>query len=185
MIDRIRKTIKECLYQIVDNYRHIQQVRNVDIIEAEYFTINEIKIDADLYNIHNYVPSKYNKWSNSDSWEFEDRCGNTIIVIYIKNNSEIKTGYKLENGDVIFNTEKYNDSNLLKIKPCPDDAKLNTIYRIIKTEILPKYLLNKRFSKITFNPISKSRSRIVKMILNKLIEDYPQLEIKDLSLINK
>ena len=65
------------------------------------------------------------------------------------------------------------------IIPCADERKIGTIYKILSEEIIPNYLLNKNPNKIYFNPVSDSRSRIVSMIINKIIKDYPQLTKKN------
>jgi hypothetical protein len=71
-----------------------------------------------------------------------------------------------------------------KIKPCPDDKRVNTVYKILVEEVVPTYLLNKKPSKLYFNPVSDSRDRLVRIIINKVVEKYPQLQKKDNYLIH-
>jgi bifunctional ADP-heptose synthase (sugar kinase/adenylyltransferase) len=55
---------------------------------------------------------------------------------------------------------------------------------ILLEEIIPTYLLTKKPNKLYFNPVSDSRNRLVDMIINKVIEQYPQLTKKNNYLIN-
>ena len=67
----------------------------------------------------------------------------------------------------------------------PDERRLNTVYKIITNEIVPEFLLNKVPNKLSFTPISTSRDRLVKLILNKVAKDHPRLEVKGNMLIHK
>lgn len=152
-----------------------------DKIEADFFELNEIKIDP--HNSYNYEEIELPHYTKS--YMFEDRCGNIIIAAYLESIGEFKTGYKIEGVDsLIFQPERLDNFEEL-IKPCPDDKKVETVYKILTQEILPQYLLNKKPSKLLFNPVSESRKRLVDMILNKIVRDNPQLIKKDSYLINK
>jgi hypothetical protein len=152
---------------------------NSDKLEEQYFEINEIKIDPlNSYKYEEIMLSIYTK-----AYSFEDRCGNTMVAVYTESTGEFKTGYKIEGTDVlIFQPEKLNNVEEL-IKPCADDKKIGTIYKILTTEIIPDFLLNKKPNKLYFNPVSDSRKRLTDMIINKVIKRYPQLTKKNYYII--
>lgn len=150
-------------------------------LEADYFELNEIKIDP----LHSYEYEEVKLPHYTKSYQFEDRCGNTIVAAYSNIIGEFKTGYKVEGIDsLVFQPEKLDNVEEL-IRPCPDERKVNTVYKILVQEILPNYLLNKKPNKLLFNPVSESRKRLVDMILNKIIENNPELIKKSGYLINK
>lgn len=154
--------------------------------ETQYFELNELNIDSlNSYDYEEIVKPHYTK-----AYTFNDRCGNKLVVVYIEKFGEFKSGYEVEGvNTLIFDptTLPSDHSTLgdLRLKPCPDDKKVNTIYKILLEEIIPKYLLNKKPNKIWFNPISDSRRRLVQIIMNKIIKTYPQLTISGDYLINK
>lgn len=150
-----------------------------DRLEASYFKLNEISIDPlNSYQYEEVVMPNYTK-----AYSFNDRCGNTIVAVYIDSVNEFKTGYKVKGvNTLVFEPEKLNSPEL--IKPCPDDKKVNTVYKILTTEIIPNYLLSKSPNKIMFNPVSKSRARLVNIILNKIVKSNPNLTKKNGYLIH-
>lgn len=158
---------------IRENHEHASQ------LEEEYFSLNELKIDT--HNSYQYESIEYNQ---NPAWTFADRCDNKLVVVYIKRISEFKTGYKIANSDsLIFDpTRLGKDAHL--IKPCPDDKKLNTVFKILINEVIPTYILTKKPSKLVFNPVSSSRNRLTDIIMNKTLEYYPQLLKKDNYLIH-
>lgn len=153
----------------------LENLINSDKLEEQYFKLNELKIDP--LNSYKYKETQFPLYTKS--FYFEDRCGNTIVAVYIEQTGEFKTGYKIEGVDSLtFQPEKLDNVEEL-IKPCADDKKINTIYSILINEIIPKYILNKKPNKLYFNPVSSSRNRLVDIIINKIIKDYPQLTKKD------
>ena len=167
---KLTKLLKEW---ILENFTHS------DKLEEQYFELNEIKIDP----LHSYQYEEIQLSQYTKSFMFEDRCGNKIVAVYIESTSEFKTGYKIEGIDnLIFQPERLDNVEEL-IKPCADDRKIGTIYKILLEEIIPIYLLNKKPNKLHFNPVSESRSRLVDIIINKIIEKYPQLTKKNNYLI--
>ena len=153
----------------------LENFTNSDKLEEQYFELNEIKIDP----LHSYKYEEIQLPPYTKSYQFEDRCGNTIVVVYVESTHEFKTGYKIEEtNNLIFQPERL-DNVEEWIIPCADERKIGTIYKILSEEIIPNYLLNKNPNKIYFNPVSDSRSRIVSMIINKIIKDYPQLTKKN------
>jgi hypothetical protein len=152
-----------------------------DKIEADFFKLNEIKIDP----LHSYSYTELGLPQYTKSYQFEDRCSNVIVAVYIEAIGEFKTGYKIEGVDsLIFQPERLDNPEEM-IKPCADNKKIGTVYKILTQEILPNYLLNTKPSKLLFNPVSKSRERLVDMIMNKIIRENPQLIKSNGYLINK
>jgi hypothetical protein len=150
-------------------------------LEADFFKLNELKIDP----LHSYNYREIQLPQYTKSYQFEDRCGNTIAAVYMESLGEFKTGYRVEGVDyLIFEPERLNNVEEL-IKPCPDERKIGTIYKILTQEILPKYILDKKPSKLLFNPVSESRKRLADIILNRIIKDNPHLIKKSEYLINK
>jgi len=159
----------------------LEGLNNSHKLEADYFELNEIKIDP----LHSYTYEEVQLPHYTKSYKFEDRCGNTIVAAYIEAIGEFKTGYKVEGTDsLIFQPEKLDNVEDL-IRPCPDERTVGTVYKILTQEIIPQYLLSKKPSKLMFNPVSESRKRLVDIILNKIIKDNPELIKKNGYLINK
>lgn len=149
-----------------------------DSIEAKFFELNEITID-DL-NTYEYV--KVEDPNYTECYTFEDRCGNTVVAVYL--NNEFKTGYEVGGvKGLVFNPEKLANTEM-RINPCPDDKRVNTVYKILTQEIIPKYLLRTKPSKLLFNPVSDSRKRLVKIIISKILKDNPALKTKGGYLVN-
>jgi hypothetical protein len=168
--------------QSIINEWIIENHTRIDLLEERYFhRINEIKIDS--LNSYSYEKIKLNDTFDL-AWKFEDRCGNTIIAAYYKTIGEFKTGFKVENEDtLIFDPKKLPKEKLSLIVPCTDEKRVNTVYKILIEEVIPKYLLSKKPNKLYFNPVSDSRKRLVDIIMTKIIEKYPQLTKKNNYLI--
>ena len=149
-----------------------------DLLEAIYSELTELSIDPN--STHSYErTSEY-------TWDFTDRVGNRMRVLILPGKNDIKTAYVINsNGKdfLVYDRDKLEDKNL--VIDLPDERRLNTIYKIVTKEIVPQFLLNKRPNKISFTPISKTRDRVVKLILNKLVKDHPGLEISGNQLIYK
>lgn len=158
----------------------IENFTNSYKLEEQYFELNEIRIDP----LHSYKYNEIQLPYYTKAFEFEDRCGNIIVAIYIESIGEFKTGYKVKEIDyLVFQPEKLDNVEDL-IRPCPDERKIGTVYKILIEEIIPIYLLNKKPNKLFFNPVSDSRTRLVDMIINKVIKEYPQLTKKNKYLIH-
>jgi hypothetical protein len=163
---------------------------NTDLEEAKFFELNELKIDE--LNSYSYKQSTHEDVLGfNKAWEFEDRCGNLIVTVYLESTGEFKSGFRIPGvSTLIFDPKKLPQNHKTlgnvqeKIKPCPDDKRVNTVYKILLEEVVPTYLLNKKPNKLFFNPVSDSRERLVNIIINKVIEKYPQLKKKDNYLIH-
>jgi hypothetical protein len=157
---------------------NIDESEYSQLIEIIYAELVELTIDP--YDTHIYErTSQY-------TWDFIDRVNNKMRVFILPLKNDIKTAYVIDvNGKEVLVYDKNNIEDKSKIIDLPDEKRLNTIYKIITNEIVPEFLLNKTPNKISFTPISQSRDRIVKLILNKVVKDYPQLQIKSNQLIYK
>lgn len=160
----------------------LENLDESDKLEEAYFNLHELKIDE--LNSYPYTETEFlPELGFSKAWEFEDRCGNKIVAVYQKSIKEFKSGYRIEGvSTLIFDPKKLKNFEDL-IKPCADDKKVNTVYKILIEEVVPAYLLNQKPNKLIFNPISSSRARLVDMIINKVIQTYPQLIKKNNQLI--
>jgi hypothetical protein len=154
-------------------------INNTYLLEAQYAEINELKIDE--LNSYQYEEiSDVNIPGNNKTWQFEDRCGNQIVAVYLDSIGEFKSGYKIEGvSSLVFDPKKLSTDLQHLIKPCPDDKRVNTVYKILIDKVVPNYLLNKRPNRLYFNPVSDSRNRLVDIIINKIIKHYPQLKKKN------
>ena len=150
------------------------------LIESQYVELGELKIDE--FNSYNYEETSIIGIPGiTEAWQFEDRCGNKLVAVYLKSIGEFKVGYRIkEVSGLVFDAKKYPEL----IKPCPDDKRVNTIYKILISDVVPKYLLNKKPNRLLFNPVSESRSRLVSMIINKVVKQYPELKKKHNYIIN-
>lgn len=152
-----------------------------DKLEERHFELAEIKVDP----LNSYEYEEVELPNYTKAYQFNDRCGNTIVAVYIDGVNEFKTGYKVEGIDtLVFQPERLDRVEEL-IRPCPDDKRVSTVYKILTQQIVPNYLLNKKQNRLMFNPVSESRARLVDIILNKIIQDNPELIKKDNYLIYK
>jgi len=152
-----------------------------DESETGYFELNELNIDS----LNSYEYKEVSLPIYTKAYTFTDRCGNILVVVFTQGIDEFKSGYKIEGVDtLVFDPKKYIDIEN-GVKPCPDDKRVNTVYKILLEEIAPQFLLNKKPSKIWFNPVSDSRNKLTGIILNKVIGVYPQLITSNNYLINK
>ena len=159
----------------------LEGLNSSEELEAKHYELNEIRIDS----ANSYTYSEIELPGYTKAFRFEDRCGNVIVAAYIDGVGEYKTGYRVDGVDsLIFQPERLDNVEEL-IRPCPDDKKVSTVYKILTEEILPNFLLNKKPSKIMFNPVSESRKRLVDIILNKIIKENPRLIKKDNYLVHK
>lgn len=168
----------------------LENFTNSDKLEEQYFELNELKIDE--LNSYSYKESSHQDVLGfNKAWEFEDRCGNLIVTVYLESTGEFKSGFRIPGvSTLIFDPKTLPQNHKTlgnmqeKIKPCPDDKRINTVYKILIEEVIPNYLLNKKPNKLFFNPVSDSRERLVHIIINKIIEKYPQLTKKNNYLVN-
>jgi len=152
-----------------------------DKLETEYFELNELNINS----LNSYEYEEIELPIYTKSYKFNDRCGNKLVVVYTEGIDEFKSGYRVKGVDsLVFDPTKF--LNIEDgVRPCPDDKRINTVYKILLEEIVPNYLINKKPSKIYFNPISASRDKLVSILIGKILKVYPQLIKNNNYLINK
>lgn len=172
--------------KILDVLREFYEkdLKEAQKLEEAFLQLYELKIDTQNTYTYNRcteleIPGNYSAWT------FTDRCGNDMACVYLHSTGEYKSGYRLKDTNRLVFEPNLKVDPKMSIRPCPDDSKLSTIYKILVDEVVPKYLLNKKPNRLQFNPISKSRERIVRLLLQKVVQQYPDLEIKNNYLIYK
>lgn len=160
---------------------NVEESNYSDLLEVIYAELSEISIDT--LNSHDY------KQTSEYTWDFIDRVGNKMRVLLLPLKNDIKSAYVILNQDgnevQVYDKDRLSDIDKDKIVDLPDERRINTIYKIIVKEILPKFLLNKKPNKISFTPVSNTRNRLVKIILSKIARELPGLEVKSNYLIYK
>jgi hypothetical protein len=169
-------------------------IKILDDILLEYETVRfwekhdlmlseESKMFTELANPDNAYP--YEEVSEY-VWEFKDKYGNTLGVDFDQSSRFLSTYYKIKgvSGKIqkIFDYESnkdYIDPSSIKIGS--DERRSDTICKIIRDELIPKFLLKRRMSFIKIHPISKYRSDIFWKCAEVCKEKYPELEIKLIS----
>ena len=159
----------------------LEGLASTDVLETKYFELNELNINS----LNSYEYEEIELPIYTKSYKFNDRCGNELVVVYTEGIDEFKSGYRVKGVDsLVFDPTKF--LNIQDgVRPCPDDKRINTVYKILLEEIVPNYLLNKKPSKIYFNPISASRDKLTGILISKIVKVYPQLTKSGNYLINK
>ena len=159
----------------------LEGLGTTDKLETEYFELNELNIDS--LNSYEYEEIKLPIYTKA--YKFNDRCGNELVAVYTDGISEFKSGYRVKGVDsLVFDPTKF--LNIEDgVKPCPDDKRINTVYKILLEEIVPEYLLKRKPSYIYFNPISASRDKLTGILISKIIKAHPQLIRSNNYLVNK
>lgn len=157
---------------------YLEDLNNSYLMEAQFSELNELKIDH--LNSYDYTRGSNQKLGvENKTWSFTDRCDNNIVAVYLPGNKEFKTGYQIEGvSTLIFEPEKITEEDQL-IKPCPDDKRISTVYKILIDEVIPAHVLNKKPNRLLFNPVSSSRGRLVSILIKKVLNHYPQLVSKN------
>lgn len=150
---------------------NVDESQYSDLLEVFYSELVELSINQ--HETHDYErTSQY-------TWDFIDRVGNRMRVLLLPLKNDVKSAYVIEvDGKefLVYDKDKLQNKSL--IVDLPDERRLNTIYKIVTKEIVPEFLLNKSPNKLSFTPISKTRDRLVKLILNKVATDHPELQVK-------
>ena len=129
-----------------------------------------------------------------NEWEFQDKFSNTIGVRFDTSTTYFESYYIVKDlqGNLvrIYDYEK----NKPYIDPTSftgnsDENRSDTICKILRDEVLPKYLVNKRYSTIKLHPLNDYRYQIFMKCAEICQEKYPQIEIKpmgkEIHLINR
>jgi len=135
----------------------------------------------------------YTKISD-DIWEFNDKYGNILGVQFDPYTRYLDSYYKMKdlNGKEInvFDYDKFkNVIDPLSFQGGTDQHRSDTICKILRDEILPQSLLNKKPSVIKIHPINEYRHNIFFKCCEVCKEKYDNIEIsqsgKEIYLINK
>lgn len=135
------------------------------------------------------------KESIPNYWNFEDKYGNQLEVRFIPGVNYIESYFilkdKKENWIKVYDYDKVKDN----INPenqlvgGTDDRRSDTICKIIRDEILPKHLLNKKPQTVKLHPLNDYRYKVFYKCAEVCKDKYPQIEIRkmgnEILLINK
>ena len=175
--------LKEIWDDIVIN--ELQKRPDIILISEEVALFQEIANPDHAY--------KY-KLVKDNEWEFNDRFGNTLGVLFIPSNKYFESYYIMK--DTKGNKVKVFDyeTNKEYLDPTSfqgnsDEHRSDTICRILLDEVLSKYLLNSKLSIIKLHPLNDYRYKIFMKCAEVCKEKYPNIEIKpigkEIHLINK
>lgn len=132
--------------------------------------------------------------SNPDEWEFKDRFNNRVGVRYIPENRYFESYYimkDLDGNEVRVYDYNRNKDNIdpTSFQGSSDQNRSDTICKILRDEVIPRHLINRKPSMIKLHPLNEYRHKIFMKCAEVCQEKYPQLEIKvigaDIMLINK
>lgn len=127
-------------------------------------------------------------------WEFQDRYSNVLGVEFNPGNKYVDAYYKMKdlNGREVkvFDYESNKDAlDPLSFQGGSDERRSDTICKILRDEVIPKYLINKNPQLIKLHPLNDYRYKIFMKCAEICKEKYPQIEIKEagkeIHLINK
>lgn len=132
--------------------------------------------------------------TSPNRWQFNDRYGNSLGVQYHLSNRYVDTFYVVRDKSgksvEVFDYEQQEDAyDKTSFTGGTDQHRSDTICKILRDEIVPRYLINKKPSLIKIHPLNKYRYAIFLKCLEICKEKYTELEIKELAgelyLINK
>lgn len=136
-------------------------------LKEQLLSINDILL-FEFLNINNY----YNYSGNKGLYFYQDENDITYFVRMVFYDDtipyfEIKTGWLDKDNNPIYNPIA--PKNISKEKSNLN-KKSNTIAKIYKDELLPFFDSQNIANKIVFNPISESRKRFCKILINKFTD---------------
>jgi len=172
----------EILGELASNKTNLSEHKSIWYSESMIF--NEVANPEISY--------KYEE-NDPNSWLFNDKYGNIIGVSFDVGTRYVDSFFILMGLDgrqfKAFDVEPYLD----KITPesfsgGSDELRSNTIAKIIRDEIVPRFLNNKP-SIIKIHPIDEYRHKIMYKIAEIVKEKYPNIDIKlngkEIFLVNK
>ena len=157
------------------------------IKESQERNLNEY--EATWYEESRYIQELVNpemaydfKETSESEWIFQDKYENNIGVRFNPVNKYFETFYivkDLKGNELrIFDFQKVKDQiDLTSFQGGSDDRRSNTWVKILRDEIIPKFLSNKS-STIKIHPIDEYRFDIFWKAAEVCKEKYPYLEIK-------
>lgn len=120
-----------------------------------------------------------------DIWEFEDKYGNKLGVQYSPSNKYIDSFYIMKsirgNQVNVFDYESNQDGlDPLTKQGGSDQHRSDTICKIIRDEIIPRHLLQKKPSVVKIHPLNSYRHNIFWRCAELCKEEYPQIYLKQI-----
>jgi hypothetical protein len=176
------------LMKLLGNIIKESQERNLNEYEATWFY--ESRYIQELVNPE--MAYGFEK-INDSSWGFKDKYGNIIGVEFNPVNKYFETFYILKdlkgNDLKVFDYQKVKDQiDPTSFQGGSDDRRSDTWVKILRDEIIPKFLSNKP-SMIKIHPIDEYRFDIFWKAAEVCKEKYPHIEIKkfgkDILILNK
>lgn len=132
--------------------------------------------------------------TSPNTWDFQDKYSNKLVVTFDPTTKWFDSYYKLK--DSKGNDIKVYDYGSYKGEIYPpsyqggtDEHRSDTICKILRDEVVPKHLLNKKGSSIQIHALNPYRANIFLKCAEICKEKYPQIEIKKIDntiyLLNK
>jgi hypothetical protein len=169
----------------------IQKTIEANLNESQSSIHSEVLLFQELAN-----PDFAYKYSEDlpNVWTFSDRFGNLVEVSFDPSNKYVESYYIMK--DISGNPVKVYDyeRNREAIDPTSfqggsDENRSDTICKILRDEIIPKYLINNKPSLIRLHPLNEYRYKIFIKCAEVCVERYPQIHIqpsgKDILLVNR
>lgn len=150
------------------------------IQDNEYTIYHETQLFLELAD-----PTFAYKYGNisENIWEFRDKYGNTIHVSYEPRLRFFESYYMLKTvaGEPTrvfdYDTSKeYLDPT--SFQGGSDEHRSDTICKILRDEVIPKYLLRSESKYIRLHPLNKYRSQIFEKCAEVCLIQYPELFMK-------
>jgi hypothetical protein len=155
------------------------------IIEQEIKLFNELADPNFSYDYNEVSPNR---------WQFQDKYGNNIGVEFNTSVKQFESYYLIKNlqGEFVkvYDYEKWKPGlDPISFQGGSDQNRSDTICKILRDEVLPRYLVNKRYSTIILHPLNDYRYQIFMKCAEVCKIKYAQIEIrpqgKEIILINK
>lgn len=142
----------------------------------------ESKIFTELANPDNAYP--YEEVSEY-VWEFKDKYGNTLGIIFKPEFKTLDSYYKvrdLSGKDVLMFDYEVNKERIdpKSYKLGTDEHRSDTICKIIVDEVVPRYLLKNKAGTIRLHTLNQYSQDIFWKCAEVCKKKYPQLDIKNL-----
>jgi hypothetical protein len=170
-------SIEQMIANIIENRcRRPYSEEHKEVIKSD---IKNFDIYSDLYFIH-----KYNEIEEGD-WQFLDTYYNIVgIKFYIESNIIITYYIGKDLSEETIRLYDDEDKNIKvtqdSIKGGADVQRSNTIAKILRDEIIPRYLINNKNKKIQINFLDEGKRELFWKFVLLLQEKYPELTINKL-----
>lgn len=180
-----QQKITNILTEIIDNSFKYKLNEDISIIYEEVCLFLELADPDFAYEYEKISPNE---------WIFQDKYGNRIGVSYNDSHKYFESYYYMKDNkgnDVKIFDYELNKPNIERtsFQGGSDQHRSDTICKILRDEIIPKYLINKKPSIIKLHSLNDYRYKIFMKCAELCKEEYPQINIKEVGkeiyLINK